>query len=159
MSSSVIDRAGELLRALAGPDAVLRDDQARAIEAIVVDRKRALVVQRTGFGKSAIYFVATRLLRDAGLGPTLVVSPLLALMRDQVTAAERMGVGSATVNSSNPEDWADIEARIEADELDLLCISPERLNNHRFVERSLRPLAGRVGLLVVDEAHCISDWG
>jgi ATP-dependent DNA helicase RecQ len=65
-----------------------------------------LVVQRTGFGKSAIYFIATRMLRDAGAGPTLIVSPLLALMRDQVAAAERMGVRSVTINSTNTDEWA-----------------------------------------------------
>jgi len=156
---SVQERAQELVQVLAGPEAVLRPEQLAAVEAIVSERRRALVVQRTGFGKSAIYFIATRLLRDAGGGPTLVVSPLLALMRDQVAAAERMGVRSATVNSTNVEDWAAIEAQLAAGELDLLCISPERLNNPRFVRGVLPGLAQRLGLLVVDEAHCISDWG
>jgi ATP-dependent DNA helicase RecQ len=157
--SPVIARAQELLVDLAGPSAVLRPEQADAIEAVVADRRRALVVQRTGFGKSAIYFIATRLLRDAGAGPTLVVSPLLALMRDQVAAAERMGVRSATINSTNIEDWRDIEKQLAAGDIDLLCISPERLNNPGFVHRVLPELAAGLGLLVVDEAHCISDWG
>jgi ATP-dependent DNA helicase RecQ len=157
--STVAERAQDLVQVLAGPDAVLRPEQLAAVEAIVTERRRALVVQRTGFGKSAIYFIATRLLRDAGGGPTLVVSPLLALMRDQVAAAERMGVRSATVNSTNVDDWAAIEAQLAAGELDLLCISPERLNNPRFVRGVLPGLAERLGLLVVDEAHCISDWG
>jgi len=151
-------RAQELLERLAGADAVLRPEQLAAIEAAVGGR-RALVVQRTGFGKSAIYFIATRLLRDAGRGPTLVVSPLLALMRDQVAAAERMGVRSATVNSTNVDDWQEIEEALVAGEVDLLCISPERLNNHRFARAVLPRLSGRLGLLVIDEAHCISDWG
>jgi ATP-dependent DNA helicase RecQ len=151
--------AQALLTRLAGPDAVLRPEQAAAIESIVADRRRALVVQRTGFGKSAIYFIATRLLRDQGSGPTLVVSPLLALMRDQIAAAERMGVRSATINSTNLDEWSEIEARVKAGEIDLLCISPERLNNASFVTRVLPTLAAGLGLLVVDEAHCISDWG
>jgi ATP-dependent DNA helicase RecQ len=156
---SVLERAQELLEELAGPDARLRDDQARAIEAVVGERRRALVVQRTGFGKSAIYFIACRLLRDAGHGPTLVVSPLLALMRDQIAAAGRMGVRAATINSTNLDEWDEIEERIARGELDLLAISPERLNNPGFVRRVLPRLAHGLGLLVVDEAHCISDWG
>ena len=158
-SSSVALRATELLHQLAGPSAELRPAQLAAIEAVVVDRRRALVVQRTGFGKSAVYFIATRMLRDAGAGPTLVVSPLLALMRDQVAAAERMGVRSATINSTNIEEWGEIERRLAAGDLDLLCISPERLNHFRFAREVLPRLAAGLGLLVVDEAHCISDWG
>jgi ATP-dependent DNA helicase RecQ len=152
-------RAQAHLEVLAGPGAVLRDEQLAAIDAVVAQGRRALVVQRTGFGKSAIYFIATKLLREAGAGPTLVVSPLLALMRDQVAAAERMGVRSATVNSTNIDDWAEIERAMDAGEIDLLCISPERLNNHRFLRTVLPGIAGRLGLLVIDEAHCISDWG
>jgi ATP-dependent DNA helicase RecQ len=159
VTTTTTDRAQELLEALAGPTARLRPEQGDAIEAVVTDRRRALVVQRTGFGKSAIYFIATRLLRDAGAGPTLVVSPLLALMRDQVEAAARMGVRSATINSTNVDDWDAIEAAIAAGEVDLVCISPERLNNPGFVQRVLPRLAAGLGLLVVDEAHCISDWG
>ena len=159
VGSPTAHRAQELLERLAGPEARLRPEQAEAIESIVDRRHRALVVQRTGFGKSAIYFIATRLLRDAGAGPTLVVSPLLALMRDQVAAAERMGVRSATINSTNPDDWQDIEARVADGSVDLLCISPERLNNPGFARRILPRLASGLGLLVIDEAHCISDWG
>ena len=123
------------------------------------DRARVLVVERTGWGKSAVYFVATRLLRDRGAGPTVLISPLLALMRNQLLMAERAGVRAATINSGNREEWEAIEARIERDEIDLLLISPERLNNDRFRRDVLPDLARRVGLLVVDEAHCISDWG
>jgi ATP-dependent DNA helicase RecQ len=157
--TSLVDQAGALLSRLAGPDARLRPDQAAAIEAVAGERRRTLVVQRTGFGKSAIYFIATRLLRDAGAGPTLVVSPLLALMRDQVAAAERMGVRSATINSTNPEDWTAIEESLAAGDIDLLAVSPERLNAAGFARRVLPGLAKGLGLLVVDEAHCISDWG
>jgi ATP-dependent DNA helicase RecQ len=152
-------RGEELLRALVGrPDATLREDQWTAIEALL-NHRRALVVQRTGWGKSAVYFVATRMLRDTGAGPTLIVSPLLALMRNQVDAGERAGIRTRTVNSSNIEDWEAIEAAISADEVDVLLVSPERLNNPDFRDRVLPDLARRVGLLVVDEAHCVSDWG
>jgi ATP-dependent DNA helicase RecQ len=152
-------RAGELLRALAGPDAVLRPDQLTAIEALVVDRSRALVVQRTGWGKSAVYFLATALLRERGAGPTLVVSPLLALMRDQIAAARRAGIAAETVNSANTDDWDEIHARVVAGEVDLLVVSPERLNSPVFRNQVLPRLTAEIGLLVVDEAHCISDWG
>jgi ATP-dependent DNA helicase RecQ len=152
-------RAGELLRALAGLDAVLRPDQLAAIEALVVDRARALVVQRTGWGKSAVYFLATALLREQGAGPTLVVSPLLALMRDQIAAARRAGIVAETVNSANTDDWEPIHERVVAGEVDLLVVSPERLNAPGFRDDVLPKLTGEIGLLVVDEAHCISDWG
>ncbi|HKY67549.1 MAG TPA: DEAD/DEAH box helicase, partial [Acidimicrobiales bacterium] len=152
-------RAGELLRALAGPDAVLRPDQLTAIEALVVDRARALVVQRTGWGKSAVYFLATALLRERGAGPTLVVSPLLALMRDQIAAARRAGIAAETVNSANTDDWHEIHERVVAGEVDLLVVSPERLNAPGFRDEVLPRLTAEIGLLVVDEAHCISDWG
>ncbi len=151
--------AQEVLAALAGPTAVLRDDQLRAIAALVSGRRRVLVVQRTGWGKSAVYFVATKLLRDRGEGPTLIVSPLLALMRDQLAAAARAGLRAATVNSTNREQWDQITAQITAGETDLLLVSPERLNHPGFRREVLGDLAGRTGLLVVDEAHCISDWG
>ncbi|MST31974.1 RecQ family ATP-dependent DNA helicase, partial [Acidimicrobiaceae bacterium USS-CC1] len=156
---SVADDAAGCLRSLAGPDAVLRDDQLAAIEALVEGRRRVLVVQRTGWGKSAVYWIATALRRRAGAGPTLVVSPLLALMRDQVAAAQRMGLASATINSTNVEDWPSIVERIDAGTLDVLLISPERLNNPEFRTHVLADMAGRIGMLAVDEAHCVSDWG
>ncbi|MGW7259899.1 RecQ family ATP-dependent DNA helicase [Streptomyces sp. NPDC054834] len=137
----------------------LREDQWRAIEALVADRRRALVVQRTGWGKSAVYFVATSLLRAHGSGPTVIVSPLLALMRNQVDAAARAGIHARTINSSNTEDWDAIQAEIAAGEVDVLLVSPERLNNPDFRDQVLPKLAAATGLLVVDEAHCISDWG
>ena len=118
-----------------------------------------LVVQRTGWGKSAVYFVATALLRARGGGPTLIVSPLLALMRDQVAAARRAGLRAVTMNSANADEWAEVTAALAADEVDLLLVSPERLNNPRFRDEQLPRLAEATGLLVVDEAHCISDWG
>jgi ATP-dependent DNA helicase RecQ len=156
---ALAQRAQALLVALAGPDARLRDDQLEAIEALVSRRSRVLVVQRTGWGKSAVYWIATKLLRDAGAGPTLVVSPLLALMRDQVAAAASMGITARTINSTNIDDWRAIEAEMAAGTVDVLLISPERLNNHSFRRNVLAELAATIGLLVVDEAHCISDWG
>ena len=122
-------------------------------------RERVLVVQRTGWGKSAVYFVATALLRARGAGPTLLVSPLLALMRDQVGAAARAGIRAESISSANPEDWGRVRAELLADSVDVLLVSPERLNNPRFRDERLPDLAARCGLLVVDEAHCISDWG
>ncbi|WP_395690428.1 RecQ family ATP-dependent DNA helicase [Nocardioides sp.] len=154
------ERAEAHLRALVGdPAAVLREDQWTAIEALAVERRRALVVQRTGWGKSAVYFVATLLLREQGAGPTVIVSPLLALMRNQVAAAERAGIRAVTINSTNAEEWEPIHEAIRAGEVDVLLVSPERLNNPGFRDEVLPRLAATCGLLVVDEAHCISDWG
>jgi ATP-dependent DNA helicase RecQ len=149
----------ELLRALAGPDAVFRPDQREAIEDLVDRRRRVLCVQRTGWGKSAVYFIATALLRREGAGPTVLISPLLALMRNQIAAAERLGIRAVTVNSTNRDDWEAVRAELERDAVDLLLISPERLNNPQFREAMLPLFIERVGLLVVDEAHCVSDWG
>lgn len=137
----------------------LREDQWRAIEALVADKRRALVVQRTGWGKSAVYFVATSLLRERGSGPTVIVSPLLALMRNQVEAAARAGISARTINSSNTDEWDTVQAEVAAGEVDVLLVSPERLNNPDFRDQVLPKLAAATGLLVVDEAHCISDWG
>src|ERR687894_773576 len=148
------------LRALVGrEDAELREDQWTAIRALVEQRRRALVVQRTGWGKSAVYFVATALLRAQGAGPTVIVSPLLALMRNQIAAAERAGIRAVTINSTNIESWEPINDAIRAGEVDVLLVSPERLNNPGFRDEVLPRLAATCGLLVVDEAHCISDWG
>jgi len=153
-------QAQQALVALVGrDDARLRGDQWTAIEALVADRRRALVVQRTGWGKSAVYFVATALLRAGGAGPTVIISPLLALMRNQVDAAQRAGIRAETINSSNVQDWAAVQARVAAGEVDVLLVSPERLNNPGFRDEVLPRLAATAGLVVVDEAHCISDWG
>src|SRR3954452_10011535 len=160
-SSQTVDRAAaeEILRKLAGPAAVLRDDQWTAIEALVGARRRVLLVQRTGFGKSAVYFVATALLRAAGAGPTVIVSPLLALMRNQVEAAAAAGIRAATINSANVTEWHDITKSVQAGEVDVLLVSPERLNNPDFRDAVLPELAAPCGLLVVDEAHCVSHCG
>ena len=150
----------EVLRALVGRDeADFHDGQFEAIEALVDGHRRALVVQRTGWGKSAVYFVATLLLRRRGTGPTVLVSPLLALMRDQIAAAQRAGVRAVAINSTNPHEWRDVLTALDRDEVDVLLVSPERLNNPSFRDEQLPQLVSRIGLLVVDEAHCISDWG
>jgi ATP-dependent DNA helicase RecQ len=155
----VTERAHELLRALAGPGAAFREHQLEAVRDLVDDRARVLCVQRTGWGKSAVYFLAAALLREDGAGPALIVSPLLALMRNQIAAAERLGIRAYTVNSTNREAWDEVRALLEDDAVDLLLISPERLDNPQFREQMLPLFAERVGLLVIDEAHCISDWG
>lgn len=148
------------LRRLVGRDDVtLRDDQWTAIDALVRDHRRALVVQRTGWGKSAVYFVSTALLRARGAGPTIIISPLLALMRDQIAAAERAGIRAATINSANVTEWDEIHAQITAGSIDVLLCSPERLNNPGFRDEVLPRLAADAGLVVIDEAHCVSDWG
>jgi ATP-dependent DNA helicase RecQ len=148
------------LRTLTGDDgAQFRAAQLEAIHDVVADRARVLCVQRTGWGKSAVYFVATAMLREGGAGPTLIVSPLLALMRNQIAAAQRLGLRAHTVNSTNREEWDDVRERLAANTLDLLLISPERLNNPRFRDGMMPLFAASVGLLVIDEAHCISDWG
>ncbi|MEV6551367.1 RecQ family ATP-dependent DNA helicase [Streptomyces sp. NPDC051597] len=155
-------RADAVLARLVGDPtgaARLREDQWRAIEALVAEGRRALVVQRTGWGKSAVYFVATSLLRERGSGPTVIVSPLLALMRNQVEAAARAGIRARTINSSNTEEWETVQAEVAAGEVDVLLVSPERLNNPDFRDEVLPKLSAATGLLVVDEAHCISDWG
>lgn len=150
----------DLLRtALNDPAARFRDGQWEAIDELVNRRGRLLVVQRTGWGKSAVYFIATRILRGRGLGPALIVSPLLALMRNQIEAADRLGIRAVSINSTNPDDWPSLREQIHADAADALLISPERLASDAFIEDMLMPIAGRIGLLVVDEAHCISDWG
>lgn len=148
----------EVLAGMAGPGAVARDGQAQAVAGLVADRGRVLVVQATGWGKSAVYWAATKANRAAGHGPTVVVSPLLALMRDQIDAAARAGVAAATINSSNTDDWDGVYERLRADEVDVLLISPERLASPSFAAR-LDDLSARIGLVVIDEAHCISDWG
>ncbi|MFN0284403.1 MAG: RecQ family ATP-dependent DNA helicase [Kineosporiaceae bacterium] len=154
------DEARTALRRLVGRDDVdFRDGQWEAVADLVAHRRRVLVVQRTGWGKSAVYFVSTALLRARGAGPTLIVSPLLALMRDQVAAAARAGVRAVTMNSANAHEWGEVTAALADDTVDVLLVSPERLNNPRFREELLPGLAARTGLLVVDEAHCISDWG
>jgi ATP-dependent DNA helicase RecQ len=153
-------RALELLRLGSGqPDARFREGQEEAIRHIVEGRGRLLVVQKTGWGKSFVYLIATKLLREAGSGPALLISPLLALMRNQIAAAERMGVRAVTINSDNQDEWANVEAAIQRNEVDILLISPERLANERFRTEVLAGVAGQIALLVIDEAHCISDWG
>ena len=160
VSHDVADQPLELLRRLTGrADTAFHDGQLEAIHALVQDRHRVLVVQRTGWGKSAVYFIATRLMRDGRAGPTLLVSPLLALMRNQIDAAARLGLRAETVNSENRDRWDEVKAAIQRDEADRLLISVPRLANREFQRDGLPVVGRRSGLLVVDEAHCISDWG
>ncbi len=148
-----------LQTAVGDPNARFRDGQWEAIDALVNRRRKLMVVQRTGWGKSSVYFISTRILRDRGAGPTVIVSPLLALMRNQIEAANRLGIRAETINSTNQDNWPAISQSILADQVDAMLISPERLSNEAFVEEVLMPVADRIGLFVVDEVHCISDWG
>ena len=156
--AAAAEHLGTVLHRLAGAGAEPRGDQVAAVHAIVQPAARVLVVQATGWGKSAVYWAATAALRSQGAGPTLVVSPLLALMRDQVAAATKAGLRAATVNSTNIDEWDPVFEALDRDALDVLLVSPERLGNARFAAR-LDELMARVGLVVIDEAHCISDWG
>jgi len=153
-------QAQDLLRiGTRDPDAQFREGQEEAISYVVEGRGRLLVVQKTGWGKSFVYFIATKILRESGLGPAILISPLLSLMRNQIEAAERMGVRARSYNSDNRSEWEDIDSQIAADEVDILIISPEHLNNKRFQSEIMPSISGRISLVVVDEAHCISDWG
>lgn len=152
-------RARELLRDALGQNAGFRDGQLEAILALVDERKRLLVVQRTGWGKSLVYFIATRLLRERGAGPTLIVSPLLSLVADQERMAARLGVRARAITSGNVAEWQQIQAALAAGQIDVLFISPERLANQRFVQKTLPAIQRGIGMLTIDEAHCISDWG
>lgn len=148
-----------LQRAIGNPVATFRDGQWEAIDALINHRQKLLVVQRTGWGKSSVYFISTRILRDRGMGPTVIISPLLALMRNQIEAAARLGIRAVTINSSNTNEWDRAKVDVRANRVDCLLISPERLANDGFVSEVLQPIADRIGLMVIDEAHCISDWG
>ena len=148
-----------LRRQLDAPRASFRQGQWEAIDALVNRQARQLVVQRTGWGKSTVYFIATRLLRDTGHGPTLIVSPLLALMRNQVEMAGRLDVRAVSINSTNQDEWPALTRQVTRGAADVLLVSPERLANEEFVDTVLLPISERLGMLVVDEVHCISDWG
>lgn len=155
-----LDRAIELLRiGLGNNHANFREGQLEAITQVIEGRRRQLVVQKTGWGKSFVYFIATKLLREQGMGPALLISPLLALMRNQIAAAEKMGVKAVTINSDNKDSWNNVKQDVISGNIDILLISPERLANQEFIQDVLGHIAGNISLLVIDEAHCISDWG
>lgn len=152
------ERALQLLRtALNDPHAEFRDGQWECIERLLRG-ERLLVVQRTGWGKSMVYFLTTLLLQKEK-GFTLIVSPLLSLMRNQIEAARRIGLRAETINRGNEADWGRIESEVREGHVDVLLVSPERLGNDRFRDEVLVPARENVKLLVIDEAHCISDWG
>src|SRR6266853_6931901 len=153
------EKARAILQQMLGPGADFRDGQWEAIDLAANRRQRVLVVQRTGWGKSIVYFLAANILRDAGAGPALLISPLLSLMRNQILAAQKLGIRAVTIHSENLADWGQVETALAANEVDVLLVAPERLANERFRNDVLTAIAGRVGLFVVDEAHCISDWG
>lgn len=153
-------QAEQLLKtALADTTVTFRDGQWEAINALVNQNQKLLVVQRTGWGKSSVYFISAKIFRDRNVGPTIIISPLLALMRNQIDSARRLGINAVTINSSNTDEWKAVTQSILNDEVDCLLISPEKLANDRFIETVLQPISDRVALMVIDEAHCISDWG
>jgi len=147
------------LKQMLGDDKEFREGQWKAIKSVILDRKRVIIVQRTGWGKSIVYFLATKLLREQGFGPTILISPLLSLMRNQILAAEKIGIQALTINSTNEDTWEDITNSILSNNCDIILISPERLKNRKFLNEVIIPISQKLGLLVVDEVHCISDWG
>src|SRR3989442_439773 len=151
--------AESLLRQMLGADKSFREGQWEAIETAALRKQRVLVVQRTGWGKSIVYFIAAKILRDGGSGPALLISPLLALMRNQIQAARNIGLRPVTIHSENRDEWKVAQAALMRNECDILLISPERLANVEFVRTVLPRFQNSIGLFIVDEAHCISDWG
>lgn len=147
-----------LRKSLLNKNISFREGQYEAIDAVVNKRKKVLVVQKTGWGKSIVYFISTKFLRQCGYGLTIIISPLLALMRNQIESAKKLGLNIATINSSNIDHWNEVKSSILSDKVDALLISPERLANEDFMQNILEPISGNIGLFVIDETHCISDW-
>ena len=159
MTDLLLSTAQTILRDSLGDQASFREGQWEAISSIVQNRQRLVVVQRTGWGKSLVYFIATRLMREQNRGLTILISPLLSLMRNQIEQTTKFGLLATRIDSTNPDDHASIERAILNNEIDLLLISPERLGNDKFRANVWNHIHEKIGLLVVDEVHCISDWG
>lgn len=155
------DQALALLREMTdNPAAEFHEGQFQAISQLVEYQSKLLVVQKTGWGKSAVYFIATKLLRMQDKGPTIIISPLIALMRNQIERAGQLGLDVATINSSQSQAQKDAaKQQIVSQRVDAVIISPEQLANDEMVEDVLSHIMSNIGLFVVDEAHCISDWG
>lgn len=155
--SEIYSKAYEILKCLYGPTAEFRDGQYEAIEATLTN-KRSLVVQRTGWGKSLVYFICTKILRERKAGVTLVISPLLALMDNQIEAAQKVNLKCDVLNSTVKERKSEIIQNLVDGTLDLVLITPETLFTadikNKIVDGEIK-----IGLMVIDEAHCISDWG
>lgn len=158
MSNFDVQKINAYLQQVYGSNAVFREGQLEAIQA-VLSGKRTLVVQKTGWGKSLIYFLSARILRDMGKGPCIIISPLLALMNNQIESAKKFNLKTATINSQNADEWEDIEKQVSDNKIDVLFISPERLANQDFMTKIMDKITENIGMMVVDEAHCISDWG
>ncbi|MDP2893769.1 MAG: DEAD/DEAH box helicase, partial [Sulfurimonas sp.] len=148
-----------LRESLNNANANFKEDQWEAIDTVVNKRQKVLVVQKTGWGKSSVYFISTKFLREQGFGLSIIISPLLALMRNQIDSAKKLGLNVVTINSSNKDEWNSVKNQILNNSVDALLISPERLSNEEFMQDILEPIASKIGLFVIDEAHCISDWG
>lgn len=146
----------DLFHEFYGKNASFREGQLEAIKA-VLSGKRTLVVQKTGWGKSLIYFLTTKILRQEGKGLTLIISPLIALMDNQLESTKMFNLQSATINSSTNIDFSEVYNRIDNNQIDILFVAPERLEDEEFRNRVLNKAT--IGMLVIDEAHCISDWG
>lgn len=152
------DDALNYIKQMFGQQATFREGQWEAINLTLQNRK-ALIVQQTGWGKSMVYFIATKMLRSKGKGPTVLISPLLSLMRNQIESASNLDIVAESINSQNVEEWQSVKNKLKNDACDILLISPEQLANRERINELMSYISKGIGMFVVDEAHCISDWG